>query len=84
MMPVYKFRTIEEMNAFTEQRSRRGDVDLASRIKAHWDTWRDLLPPLNIPKGVHKFRSIEEMNAFKEKYENERIHALRARRVKGV
>jgi hypothetical protein len=33
---------------------------------------------------VHKFRSIEEMNAFDEKYENERIDALRARRVKTV
>lgn len=83
-MPVYKFRTIEEMNAFDDAKLRRDDRNLVSRIKAHWDTWRDLLPPLNIPKGVHKFRSIEEMNSFKEKYENERIDALRARRVKAV
>ena len=82
-MPVYKFRTIEEMNAFTDAQVRRDDRDLISRIKAHWDTWRDLIPPLNVPKGVHKFRSIEEMNAFKEKYENERIEAIRAR-VKSV
>jgi hypothetical protein len=78
-MPVHKFRTIEEMNAFTEERARRVDQDLVSRIKAHWDTWRDLIPPLNVPKGVHKFRSIEEMNAFKERYENERIDAIRER-----
>ncbi|MCU1348933.1 MAG: hypothetical protein JWO56_1963 [Acidobacteria bacterium] len=78
-MPVYKFRTIEEMNAFDDAQLRRDDPNLLRRIKAHWDTWRDLLPPLNIPKGVHKFRSIEEMNAFKEKYENERIEAIRAR-----
>jgi len=78
-MPIQKFRTIEEMNAFTEERSRRVDLDLVSRIKAHWDTWRDLIPPLNVPRGVHKFRSIEEMNAFKERYENERIDAIRAR-----
>jgi hypothetical protein len=67
------------MNAFTEERSRRAGQDLVSRIKAHWDTWRDLIPPLNVPKGVHKFRSIEEMNAFRERYENERIDAIRAR-----
>jgi len=83
-MPVYKFRSIEEMNAFSDERLQREDPDLVSRIKAHWDTWRDLLPPLNIPKGVHKFRSIEEMNAFQEKYENERIDALRDQRVKPV
>jgi hypothetical protein len=67
------------MNAFDDAKLRRDDPNLVSRIKAHWDTWRDLLPPLNIPKGVHKFRSIEEMNAFKEKYQNERIDAIRAR-----
>jgi hypothetical protein len=84
MMPVHKFRSIEEMNAFYEERLRRDDPNLVSRIKAHWDTWRDLLPPLNMPKGVHKFRSIEEKNAFKEKYENERIDTLRAQSVKTV
>lgn len=83
-MPVRKFRSIEEMNAFDDERLRSDDPNLVSRIKAHWDTWRDLLPPLNVPKGVYKFRSIEEMNAFTEKYENERIDAIRAQRVKGV
>jgi hypothetical protein len=83
-MPVRKFRSIEEMNAYDDERLRRDDPNLANRIKAHWDTWRDLLPPLNVPSGVYKFRSIEEMNAFTEKYENERIDAIRAGRVKGV
>ena len=82
-MPVRKFRSIEEMNAFDDEQLRRDDPNLVSRIKAHWDTWQHLIPPLNVPKGVHKFRSIEEMNAFKERYENERIDRMRAERVKG-
>ncbi|HEX7677506.1 MAG TPA: hypothetical protein VF713_05240 [Thermoanaerobaculia bacterium] len=82
-MPVRKFRSIEEMNAFEDEQLRRDDPNLVSRIKALWDTWRYLIPPLNVPKGVHKFRSIEEMNAFKERYENERIDRMRAGRVKG-
>ena len=81
-MPVRKFRSIEEMNAFSDEQLGRDDPDLLSRIRAHWDTWRDLMPPLNIPKGVYKFRSIEEMNAFKERYENERIAFIQAERVK--
>ncbi len=81
-MPVWKFRSIEEMNAFDVERMRRNDPDLVSRIQSLWDSWRDLLPPLNTPKGVHKFRSIEEMNAFKERYVNERIERIRAERVK--
>ncbi len=81
-MPVRKFRSIEEMNAFDLEQLRCDDRNLTSRIKAHWDTWRNLIPPLNMPKGVHKFRSIEEMNAFKERYESERIALIRAERVK--
>lgn len=80
-MPVRKFRSIEEMNAFDEERLKANDPRLADRIRALWNEWRDLLPPLNIPKGVHKFRSIEEMNAFRERYEDERIEQLRAMRV---
>lgn len=82
-MPVRKFRSIEEMNAFDDERLRRDDPNLQNRIQAHWDTWRNLIPPLNMPRGVHKFRSIEEMNAFRERYENERIAQMRAARVKG-
>ncbi len=81
-MPVRKFRSIEEMNAFDDQQMRRDDPNLIKRIQSHWDTWRDLLPPLSTPKGVHKFRNIEEMNAFKERYVDERIARIRAERVK--
>jgi len=81
-MPVRKFRSIEEMNAFDREREMSADDPrLPERIRDLWDEWRDLLPPLNMPKGVHKFRSIEEMNAFKDRYINERI-ALLGERVK--
>ena len=82
-MPVRKFRSIEEMNEFDRERRMAGDSPgLHGRIEALWNEWRDLLPPLNAPKGVHKFRSIEEMNAFKERYENERIARIRAERIR--
>lgn len=81
-MPVRKFRSIEEMNAFDDEQMQRNDPNLHRRIKLHWDRWRNLIPPLNIPRGVHKFRSIEEMNTFKEKYQDERIAFIRAQRVK--
>lgn len=81
-MPVRRFRSIEEMNAFDLEKLRHDDPNLSDRIKSLWDTWRDLIPPLNIPKGVHKFRSIEEMNAFRERYEHERIAAMRAERAR--
>ena len=82
-MPVRKFRSIEEMNAFDlERQMAPDDPRLPERIRALWDDWRDLLPPLNMPKGVHKFRSIEEMNAFKDRYIAERIALLSQRVVK--
>jgi hypothetical protein len=81
-MPVRKFRSIEEMNAFDAAQMRRDDPNLLKRIESHWHAWRNLVPPLNTPKGVHKFRSIEEMNAFKEHYQNERIARIRDERVK--
>ena len=80
-MPVRKFRTIEEMNEFDRERLRADDPRLFDRIEALWRNWRNLLPPLGIPRGVHKFRSIEEMNAFKDRYVNERIARIRAERV---
>ncbi len=72
-MPVRKFRSIEEMNAADDERMKRDDPRLIERIESHWKRWRNILPPLDMPRGVVKFRSIEEMNAYREKYEDERI-----------
>jgi hypothetical protein len=81
-MPVRKFRTIEEMNAFDVERRRASidDPNLAQRIASHAERSRALTPPLDLPKGVHKFRSIEEMNAFKDRYVQRRIDSLRSPR----
>jgi hypothetical protein len=81
-MPVYKFRTFEEMNEFDRQRRRANDPRLFQRIESHWRFVKHVTPPLTIPEGVHKFRSFEEMNAFKEKYEDARIARIRAERAK--
>ena len=80
-MPVRKFRSIEEMNAFDREQMRRDDPNLLTRIESHWHSWRNLVPPLNTPRGVHKFRTIEETNAFNEQYRDERIARIRAERV---
>jgi hypothetical protein len=82
-MPVRKFRTIEEMNAYDEERRATNDfATLARRIEAVSELSRGLLPPLDLPKGVHKFRSFEELCAFKERYRSLRIERLRAEREK--
>jgi hypothetical protein len=82
-VPVRKFRSIEEMNAFDRERwVYTGDPRIPQRIRTVLRMTRGLIPPLNIPKGVHKFRSIEEMNAFKDRYIDERIALLRQRVVK--
>jgi len=79
-MPVHKFRSIEEMNAFDDAKWRDMTPELAGRrMFAIWQFTRGIETPLNFPKGVHKFRSIEEMNAFKEHYERERTERIKAR-----
>jgi hypothetical protein len=82
-MPVRKFRTIEEMNAFDRERRRNLDPESAGRrLFGIWQLVGGIGPRMNFPKGVHKFRSIEEMNAFKERYEDERFARIQAERVK--
>ena len=79
-MPVHKFRSIEEMNAFDEAKWRNMTDELAGRrMFAIWQLTRGITPPIDFPKGVHKFRSIEEMNAFKQRFEDERFERIKAR-----
>lgn len=82
-MPVTKFRTIEEMNAFDKTRwISANDPRLARLIRENWARFSNLIPPLDLPKGVFKFRSIEELNAFKDRYEAERAARIRERVIK--
>ena len=58
-MPVYKFRSIEEMDAYTWRTP--GDPELYRAIRLTWDLARRANPK-RFPPGVRRFRSIEAMN----------------------
>jgi hypothetical protein len=58
-MPIYKYRSIEEMDAHTWRRP--GDPELYRAIAFVWDLARRTNPRRFSP-GVHKYRSIAEMN----------------------
>lgn len=74
-MPLYKFRSIEEMNQHTPPA--RGD--LADRIENLWELSAALveIPP---PRGLRKFRNMEEANAEQAAWSKERARLLRERR----
>jgi|KBSSwiStaDraftv2_1062776.scaffolds.fasta_scaffold1863142_2 hypothetical protein len=74
-MPVWKYRSVEEMPDAWEMK--RG-LDLGRRIRAVLSMGR-IIEPLNMPRGVHKFRSFEDLVADRERYEQERIERIRAR-----
>lgn len=74
-MPVWKYRSIEEMPEAWEMNRH---VPLGRRIRGLM-SMGELIEPLGIPRGVKKFRSIEEMQADRQKYEQERIARIRAR-----
>jgi hypothetical protein len=75
MMPVWKYRRVEDMpEAWEMQR----DVPLGRRIRAVLSIGR-VLEPLRMPRGVHKFRSFEELVADRERYEQARIERIRSR-----
>jgi hypothetical protein len=58
-VPVRKFRSIEEMDAYTWRRP--GDPDLYRAIAFVWDLARRTNPRRFTP-GVYRYRSIDEMN----------------------
>lgn len=58
-MPVYKFRSIEEMDAHAWRRP--GDPDLYRAIAFVWDLARRTNRRRFSP-GVYRYRSIDEMN----------------------
>jgi hypothetical protein len=70
-MPVYRFRSIEDMNLHEPAPSR----DLADRIAALWERSAMLLG-IPAPRGLRKFRSIEEANAEQEAWTCRRIEQL--------
>jgi hypothetical protein len=77
-MPVWKYRSIEEMPDASEMNR---DVPLGRRIRALM-SMGDFAGPLDIPRGVTRFRSFEEMQADRDKYEQARIDRIRAKNSK--
>ena len=75
-MPIYKFRSIEEMDAQTWRTP--GDPALYQAIRFTWELARRT-NPRRFPPGVHKFRSIDEMNRADEARLQEHTRARRER-----
>jgi len=73
-MPVYKYRSIEEMDAHTWRAP--GDPALYRAIAFTWELARRTNPRRFSP-GVHKYRSIAEMNRADEQRLDDHIRARR-------
>jgi hypothetical protein len=78
-MPVYKYRSIEEMDSYTWRRP--GDPELYRAIAFVWDLARRTNPRRFTP-GVNRYRSIDEMNRADDARLEEHI-AARARNRRG-
>jgi hypothetical protein len=76
-MPVYKYRSIEEMDAHSWRTP--GDPALYRAIAFTWELARRT-NPRRFPPGVHKHRSIEAMNEADERRLDEHMQARRATR----
>jgi hypothetical protein len=71
-MPVYRFRTIEEMNRFSPPEP-SGSLD--DRIISALNLGR-ALSGHRFPPGVHKAHSITEMTLLRDHWESERVRSL--------
>jgi hypothetical protein len=77
-MPVHKFRSIEAMDAATNQRraAREGTDWLEVAFVLEMS---DLGSPPRFPPGVYKHRTLAEWNAQTDRWEDEAISRARAR-----
>jgi len=66
-MPVYKFRSIEEMNAAPDPRAGSDAAANFERFLRHCARWWAIAPK-HYPSGVFKFRTIEEAQKAREKH----------------
>ena len=76
-MPVFKYRSVEEMPESWEY---FGDRNISGRLRFVLSTAR-LAGPMHIPRGVRKYRSIEESNADRDRWEQERVDRIRDERL---
>jgi hypothetical protein len=73
-MPVYRYRSIEEMDAHTWRTP--GDPALYRAIAFTWELARRT-NPRHFPPGVHRFRTIEEMNRADDARLDEHVRTRR-------
>ncbi len=73
MLPVYKFRSIEDMPE--PPRRLPGDPALYKAIAGVWEFGRRT-NPRRFPPGVQKYRSIQEMDRAQEQWLAEHIAEL--------
>ena len=74
-MPVYKFRSVEDMPGPAWRTP--GDPGLYRALASLSETTRRL-HPRRFPAGVYKHRSIEEMNAQRDRWDREHVANRRA------
>ena len=80
-MPVYKYRSIEEMDARSWRRP--GDPELYRAIAFVWDLARRTNPRRFTP-GVYRYRSIADMNRADDRRLQEHIATRAAERARNA
>jgi hypothetical protein len=79
MMPVRKFRSIEEMDDARHELWCEPGEECFRRIARLWKR-SARINPRKFPKGVFKYRSIEEAQADRERLLTEHVRRLEAER----
>lgn len=79
-MPVYKYRSVEEMDAHSWRNP--ADPELYRAISLVWELARRTNPRRFSP-GVYKYRSVGEMNRADDERLEAHIAARRAKRTAG-
>ncbi len=78
-MPVYKYRSIDEMDAHSWRRP--GDPELYRAIAFVWDLARRTNPRRFTP-GVYRYGSIDEMNRADDRRLQQHIASLAGERAR--
>lgn len=83
-MPVWKYKTLDEMNRHQRRWLKKGDPRIITKIRSIWDACETLLQPAGtlVPRGIRKYRSVEEADADRQRWEDARIRWIRENRVR--
>lgn len=79
-MPVYKFRTLDQMRR--AQWLTPGDPRLPRVIRLVWQRAWEMAGRFIPPRGLFKFHSMEEANAHRRAWEGDRMARIRRQRDK--